>query len=574
MYSSEMSSPVRDKPSVLWNTEPGKGPVEVFPHIHFPELDHLVLDLWDKKRIFQRTIEERDGAPDYVAYDGPPGTNGAPHIGHILQSALKDLWPRFWTMRGYRVLRKAGWDTHGLPVELTAEKELGLKSKRHIHSYGVERYIEYCRSTVYRYKEAWTEAIRRIGRFLDTENYYATLTKDYIQTGWWVLKQFWNKGLLYKDYRILPYCSRCGTTLSQHETAQGYRDIEDISLYVKFRHRNEPKTYFVAWTTTPWTLLSNVALAVHPELYYLILEKIDGERLIIAEPARDVVEPMVGNVTVINRLKGKEFEGWEYEPLWPFLDQGGNAHRVVCDDYVTATEGTGVVHLALYGEDDFRLIRKWGFPLIQNVDAEGYCLPSTGPFAGRWFREPGLDQSIADDLRHRQLLLGEQKVVHSYPHCYRCDTPLMYFAKTGWFLKTTAYKEEMIRANEEINWFPPHIKYGRFGNWLEGNVDWNISRERYWGTPLPIWRCPKCQYEVCVGSLKELEELYGKPLSPQFDPHKPHIDQIFLPCPECDGQMVREPEVLDSWFDAGIMPWGQWGYPSSPGSEEVFQKQY
>lgn len=559
---------------MLWPEKAGAGLVEVSAQVDFPHLDHQVLKLWEHKRVFYRTIEEREGSPDYVAYDGPPGTNGAPHIGHILQSALKDLWPRFWTMRGYRVLRKAGWDTHGLPVELTAEKELGLKSKRDITQYGVEKYIQYCRSTVYRYKEAWTYAIKRIGRFLDTEHAYATLTRDYIQTGWWVLKQAWDKGLLYKDYRILPYCSRCGTTLSQHETAQGYRDIEDISLYVKFPLRQRPRTYLVAWTTTPWTLLSNVALAVNPELHYLTLEQPDGERLIVAEPAWDAVKAWAGKAEVRERRKGKELEGWEYQPLWDFLEMGERAHRVVADDYVTATEGSGIVHLALYGEDDYRLIRKFGFPMIQNVDADGFCTPNTQQFAGRWFREPGLDRQITEDLKARGLLLGEETITHSYPHCYRCDTPLMYFARTGWFLRTTAFKEEMIRANEAINWFPDHIKYGRFGNWLEGNLDWNISRERYWGTPLPIWTCRGCGEQICVESLGDLERRYGQPLGEDFDPHKPHIDQITFPCPKCRGEMVREPEVLDSWFDAGIMPWGQWGYPATPGSESIFTRQY
>ncbi len=538
----------------------------------FPALDLTVLQFWDANHIFQRTITEREGCPDYVAYDGPPGTNGAPHIGHMMQSALKDLWPRFKTMQGYRVLRKAGWDTHGLPVELTAEKELGFKSKRDIEAYGIEKYIEYCRSTVYRYKNAWTEAIRRIGRFLDTKNYYATLTKDYIQSDWWVLKQAWDKGLLYQDYRIMPYCCRCGTTLSQHETAQGYKDIQDISLYVKFPVAEKPNTYFVAWTTTPWTLLSNVALAVNPVLNYITIET-HGERLIFAESCLDVISKLIDGYKIVESQKGEYLDGKKYYPLWSF-QADNRAHIVIVDDYVTAVDGSGIVHLALYGEDDFRLIRKNNLPMVQNVDADGKCVSITGEFAGRWFRDEGLDVDILKDLASRGLLLGKEKIIHSYPHCYRCDTPLMYFAMSGWFIRTTAFKEQMLRANQEINWYPAHIKDGRFGNWLENNVDWNISRNRYWGSPLPIWTCGSCGYRVCVESLADLELRLGKPLGPDFDPHKPYIDRIEFKCERCSGMMKREPEVLDSWFNAGIMPWGQWGYPSAEGSKELFEKQF
>ncbi len=563
------------KETVWWPDRPGEGPVPVGARVHFPSLDDRVLGFWDRHGVFQRTISEREGCSDYITYDGPPGTNGRPHIGHMMQSALKDLWPRYHTMKGCRVLRKAGWDTHGLPVELTAEVELGLKSKRDIIAYGVEKYIDYCRETVFRYKDAWTEAIRRIGRFLDTDNPYATLNTEYIQTDWWVLKQAWDKGLLYQDLKIMPHCARCGTSLSAHETAQGYADISDISLYVKFPVVGAEKTYFVAWTTTAWTLLSNVALAVNPVLLYVTVENADGVRYILAEACLDALAGMIGEYKVVDRRPGAEIEGAGYRPLWEFQEGvGGEAFRVIADDYVTAADGSGVVHLALYGEDDFRIIRQRGLPTVQNVDQDGKCVRETGVYAGRYFREEGLDADIVNDLDGRGLLLGREDIVHSYPHCYRCEEPLMYYAKSGWFLRTSSFKDKMIAANSRINWYPGHIKQGRFGNWLENNVDWSISRERYWGSPLPIWTCTDCRARVCVGSLAELAELRGEPLPADFDPHKPYIDRIELTCKECGGAMKRESEVLDSWFNAGIMPWGQWGYPAAPNSDEMLANQY
>ncbi|NQT34797.1 isoleucine--tRNA ligase [bacterium] len=557
-----------------WHKTPGQGPVPVSPRVNFGELDHKVLELWKERNIRERTVSERQDCPDYVTYDGPPGTNGEPHIGHMLQSALKDLWPKYYTMKGYRVLRKAGWDTHGLPIELTAEKELGLKCKRDILDYGVEKYIDYCRKTVFRYKDAWTNAIHRIGRFLDTDNYYATLHQEYIQTDWWVLKQAWDKGLLYKGHKIMPYCSRCGTSLSAHETAQGYEDVTDISLYVKFPIEGQKNTYFIAWTTTAWTLLSNVALAVNPDLQYVTIDN-GKERYILAETCLEALREMLSDFRIIEKRVGRELEGIRYKPLWDFQNRtDGTAHYVIIDEYVTAEDGSGVVHLALYGEDDFRLIQANNLPMVQNVDADGNCIGLTDQFAGRHFSDPELDIDILKDIAAKDLLLGKEKITHSYPFCYRCDARLMYFAKSCWFLRTSSFKDRMLKANEDINWYPAYIKNGRFGNWLENNVDWAISRERYWGSPLPIWTCRKCGHRECVGSLAELAELNGKPLPKDFDPHKPYIDRFELPCSECGGSMQREPEVLDSWFNAGIMPWGQWGYPSVEGSDEVFENQY
>ena len=565
----------KDKQTLkLWPDRPGEGPVPVSPKVDFAALDHQVLDFWKEASIQDRAITEREGCPEYITYDGPPGTNGKPHIGHMMQSALKDLWPRYYTMKGYRVLRKAGWDTHGLPVELTVERELGLKTKRDILTYGVEKYIDYCRKTVFRYKDAWSNAIRRIGRLLDTDNSYATLTNEYIQTDWWVLKQAWDKGLLYQGHKVMPHCARCGTTLSAHETAQGYMDVTDISLYVKFPVAGQPDTYFLAWTTTAWTLLSNVALAVNPELEYVTVE-VGSDRYILAEARIEALAGMLGEFKVIRKQRGKELAEMRYGPLWDFqTDTDKKAHFVIIDDYVSAGDGTGIVHLALYGEDDFRLIRKNDLPMVQNVDLDGLCKPVTDQFAGRYFADETLDIDILKDLAAQNLLLGKEKITHSYPHCYRCDERLMYFAKSSWFLRTSSFKDRMIAANERINWYPGYIKNGRFGNWLKDNVDWAISRERYWGSPLPIWSCKECDHRVCVGSLAELSGLCEEPLPDDFDPHKPYIDRVELKCDRCGGVMRREPEVLDSWFNAGIMPWGQWGYPAAEGSEERFQNQY
>lgn len=548
---------------------------EVTSKPDFAALEHRILDFWEQQNIFQRSIDQREGAPDFVFYDGPPGTNGQPHIGHMMQSALKDLWPRYKTMQGFRVLRKAGWDTHGLPVELRAEKELGLESKRDIEQYGVEKFADYCRETVFRFKSEWIESIRRIGRFLDTDHDYATLTNEYIQSDWWVFKQAWDKGLVYRDYKVMPYCSRCGTSLSAHELAQGYKDITDLTLTAKFRAKDEPATFYLAWTTTAWTLLANVALAVSPELTYVKVQ-VGDQFYILAEA---LVETVLAEqeFRVVSSFTGRELEGLAYEPLWDFhTDRDPTIHHIVVDDYVTAAEGTGIVHLALYGEDDFRLIRKYDLPIVQPIGLDGLFSEETGSYAGRYFIEEGMEVEILKDLAARGLLFDRQKYEHSYPHCYKCDTKLMYYAKTSWFIRTSAYKEEMLAANAEINWYPPHIKDGRFGRWLEHNVDWAISRERYWGSPLPVWSCrsEECGHQLAIATIEELAALATEPLPPDFDLHIPHIDQVPTACPQCGAPMKREPEVLDCWYNAGLMPWGQWGYPHAAGSTELFDNQY
>lgn len=569
--------------------------------LDLPALDRELLDFWKEHRIFEKSFERPAPKGDYVFYDGPPGTNGVPHVGHMMQSALKDLWPRYKTMQGFRVLRKAGWDTHGLPIELTADKELGLKSKRDVIGFGVQKYIDYCRQTVFRYREMWETAIRKIGRFVDLEHAYATYQPYYIQSDWWTLKQAWNLELegdareqviklgqspryLYRDYRVMAYSPRTGTTLSNFEVAQGYKDVTDITLYVKFRLKDAPNTFLTAWTTTPWTLLSNLAVAVHPDLEYVTVElKKDcdagraGERLIIAHARHLALEPMLGEHHIVGHQKGSDLAGKKYDPMWEWLpsDHESSMH-VVADEYVTAEDGTGLVHLAYYGEDDFRILRKNGIPLVLTVDKDGLVSDFATPFAGRWFRDETLDVDILKALKEKGLLIAKEKYTHSYPFDYRTGSPLMYFPRPAWFIRTTALKEMMIEANKLIGWKPDHIRDGRFGNWLENITDWNVTRERYWGSPLPVWSTENGDESVCVESIAELRarvEKSGGKLPDDFDPHKPQIDDIVLRAK--DGrEMKREDFVLDSWFNAGLMPWGQFGFPAEPGSVEEFHAQY
>lgn len=578
--------------------------------LNLPEIDHQTLEFWEQHDIFQRSIDQDTHDKEFVFFDGPPGTNGVPHIGHIMQSALKDLWPRYKTMQGYRVLRKAGWDTHGLPVEMTADKELGFKSKLDVVKYGEQKYIDHCRKTVFRYKETWETAIRRSGRFIDLKDAYATYRPYYIQSDWWTLKQAWNLELegearekviamgqspkyLYRDYRIMAYSPRTGTTLSNFEVAQGYKDVTDITLYVKFRVKGEANTYLTAWTTTPWTLFSNLAIAVGSDIEYVTVELLEdtaagkaGEKWILAHSRLAALEPMIGKYRVVGTQPGSKLTGTEYEPMWDWLEEfakpsSGSSKQTACfvieDEYVTTEDGTGLVHLAYYGEDDYRILRKNGVPLVLTVDAMGMVSDFAKPFAGRWFRDEGLDIEILKALKEKNLLIDKEKYEHAYPFDYRTGSPLMYFPRPAWFLRTTELKEMMIRANREIGWKPEHIRDGRFGNWLENVQDWNVTRERYWGSPLPVWRTEDGSESICFGSIAELadayQKAYGKSLPDDFDPHKPQIDQIILKA--SDGQeMRRDNFVLDSWFNAGLMPWGQWGYPSEPGSPEQFKAQY
>lgn len=566
----------------------------VTPADEFTKLDHQTLKFWKENNIFHKSEQinaiNNPKVKDFVFYDGPPGTNGRPHIGHIMQSALKDLWPRFKTMQGYRVLRKGGWDTHGLPVELTSEKELGLSGKLDVEKYGIKNFVEYCRNTVLRYRSDWVSAITRVGRFLDMENDYLTMSNDFIQSDWWGLKVAFKKNLLYRDFKIVPYCCRCGTALSNHEVAQGYKDVSDLTLTAKFALKNEANTFILAWTTTPWTLLGNVALCVNEKIEYskLKIKTENGfEFVILATETIEANKKALGEYESVSTFKGKDLVGKEYQGLWENkLDTPGKIHCVVSDDYVTTTDGTGVVHLALYGDDDFRLIKKNGLKQIQHVGADGKFKSYCGAFAGRMFKEPELDVEILKDLAARKLMFSKFKHEHSYPHCWRCDTALMYFAKSCWFIKTTAFKDQMLSENDKINWQPPHIGKGRFGNWLENNVDWAVTRDRFWGSPLNIWSCdtdqdgaPNYNNMICVDSIKELQSLgayfesSGKPIPSDLDLHIPTIDDVVFK--NAQGQVFRrQTGVLDCWYNAGIMPWGQFGYPAKDGSKEIFETQF
>ena len=535
-----------------------------------------MLEFWEDQAIFYKTLQQTQSNKRFVFYDGPPGTNGLPHVGHIMQSALKDLWPRYKTMQGYYVMRKAGWDTHGLPVEQTSERELALADKKAIRDYGIESFINYCRETVFRYKDKWVYAIKRIGRFLDFDQEYATLTNDYIQTDWWILKQAWEKGLLYKDYRIVPFCPTCESPLSNHERDQGYQTIKELSIYALFPLKDEPNTYFAAWTTTPWTLLGNVALALGPDVDYIKAEA-NEKRYWFAKDRLSILEDAVGEVTILEEKKGNDLVGIPYIPLWDFFSHlPEKQHYTIADNYVTTDDGSGIVHLALYGEDDYRIIRQNNFPMIQHVNERGLFVKECGVYAGRFFKEEQMDVEIIKDLAKRDQLLLKEKYEHNYPFCYRHGTPLMYFLRPCWYLKTTAFADEMIKANQQINWYPDHIKEGRFGKWLENNVDWAVSRERYWGSPMPVWECsnPQCTHQICVESIAELNKYATQPIAEDADLHKPFIDEVICRCPECTGEMKRVPEVLDCWYNAGLMPWGQHGYPSKKGSERVFEDQF
>jgi isoleucyl-tRNA synthetase len=513
-----------------------------------------VLERWRERDVFHESIRRREGGPPFVFYEGPPTANGRPGSHHVLSRVFKDVFPRYRTMRGHLVHRKAGWDCHGLPVELEIERELGIKSKEDIERYGIAEFNARCRDSVLTYIDEWNRLTERIGFWIDTDQAYFTLTNEYIESVWWALSEVWKKGLLYEGHKVVPYCPRCGTALSSHEVAQGYQDVVDPSVFVRFPVVGEEGVSLVAWTTTPWTLLSNAALAVHPEVAY-VRARVGDEVLIVAE---ELAERVLGEgFEVESRVTGADLGGTRYEPPFPYVsDYGPLGHSVLTADFVTTDDGTGIVHTAIaFGEDDFQLGERYGLTLQNPVRLDGTFDERIEPFEGRFVIEANPD--IVEALRASGRLFREMPYEHAYPHCWRCGTPLLYYAKASWYVKTTAVRDQMLAENEQIDWYPEHIKHGRFGDWLEGNVDWALSRERYWGTPLPMWRCDE-KHERCVGSRSELMDLAG---SVPDDLHKPYIDEVTFPCAECGGEMRRVPEVIDAWWDSGSMPFAQWHAP-------------
>ncbi len=558
--------------------------------LEFVEREKEVEKFWSDNKIFEKSMKNREGCDTYMFYDGPPTANGKPHIGHVLTRVIKDMIPRYRTMKGYYVPRKAGWDTHGLPVELEVEKMLGLDGKEQIEEYGLAPFIDKCKESVWKYKGMWEDFSGTVGFWADMDDPYVTYHDDYIESEWWALKTIWDKGLLYKGFKIVPYCPRCGTPLSSHEVALGYKTLKERTAIVRFKLRDED-TYFLAWTTTPWTLASNIALCVNPEDTYVKVRAADGYTYILAEALADQVLGTIDRpegeaaYEVIETYKGRDLEYREYEPLYKCAAdcaaaQNKKAFFVYCDDYVTMADGTGIVHIApAFGEDDARVGRRYDAPFVQMVDDKGLMKPET-PFGGMRAKPTqkeidegavSADPEVLKELDSRGLLFGAPKVEHDYPHCWRCSTPLIYYARESWYIEMTKVREDLIRNNNTINWIPESIGTGRFGNWLENIQDWAVSRNRYWGTPLNVWEC-ECGKRLSVGSRRELRDLSGREDALTVELHRPYIDDYTIPCPECGKQMHRVPEVIDCWFDSGAMPFAQYHYPFE--NKELFESRF
>ena len=540
---------------------------KVSTDMNFVEREKQVEKFWEDNQIFEKSMKVREGNPSYVFYDGPPTANGKPHIGHVETRVIKDMIPRYRTMKGYQVPRKAGWDTHGLPVELEVEKKLGLDGKDQIEKYGVEPFIEQCKESVWKYEGMWEDFSHTVGFWADMKNPYVTYHNDYIESEWWALKEIWKKGLLYEGHKIVPYCPRCGTPLSSHEVAQGYKDVKERSAVVRFKVKGED-AYILAWTTTPWTLPSNVALCVNPDEDYVKVTS-KGYTYYMAAALVDTV--LGEGAEVLEHYQGKDLEFKEYEPLFPYAEKRiGNkkAYYVVCDTYVTLTDGTGVVHIApAFGEDDSKVGHRYDLPFVQLVNEKGEMTEET-PWAGTFCKKA--DMAVLQALEDKDLLFDAPLFEHSYPHCWRCDTPLIYYARETWFIRMTAVKEDLIRNNNTINWIPESIGKGRFGDWLENVQDWGLSRNRYWGTPLPVWQC-ECGHQDCIGSIEELKEKADN-CPDDIELHRPYIDAVTIKCPKCGKEMHRVPEVIDCWFDSGSMPFAQHHYPFE--NKETFEKQF
>ena len=553
---------------------------KVSTNMNFVEREKEIEKFWRDNDIFKKSMENRKEGETYTFYDGPPTANGKPHIGHVLTRVIKDMIPRYQTMKGKMVPRKAGWDTHGLPVELEVEKLLGLDGKEQIEEYGLDPFIKKCKESVWKYKGMWEDFSETVGFWADMDNPYVTYDDNFIESEWWALKQIWDKKLLYKGFKIVPYCPRCGTPLSSHEVAQGYKDVKERSAIARFKVKDED-AYILAWTTTPWTLPSNVALCVNPNETYVKVKAGDGYTYYMAEALLDSVlgkladeENGVKAYEILETYKGSDLENKEYEPLFDFAKdiiakQHKKAYYVTCDTYVTMGDGTGVVHIApAFGEDDAQVGRKYDLPFVQLVNGKGEMTEET-PYAGVFCKKA--DPMVLKDLEEKGLLFDAPKFEHSYPHCWRCDTPLIYYARESWFIKMTAVKDDLVRNNNTVNWIPESIGKGRFGDWLENIQDWGISRNRYWGTPLNVWEC-ECGHQECIGSRAELAEKSGDPEAAQVELHRPYIDAVTIKCPDCGKEMHRVPEVIDCWFDSGAMPFAQHHYPFE--NKEVFEQQF
>ncbi len=544
----------------------------------FVGMEHKVAENWKEKDIIKKNFDMNEGKRYFTFYDGPPTANGKPHVGHIETRVMKDIIPRYKVMKGYKVIRKAGWDTHGLPVELEIEKSLGISGKEQIEEYGVEKFVKKCKESVFTYVHMWEEMTNKVGYWVDMENPYVTYHNNYIESVWWALKQMWEKGLLYEGHKVMPYCPRCGTALSSHEVAQGYKDVKDLTCIAKFKVVGKENTYILAWTTTPWTLPSNLALCVNKSYEYAEIKANIGtddepkyENYILA---KDLIETVLKETPyeIIKTFKGEELLGTKYEQLMPFAKVEGKAFEVIHGDYVTLTDGTGIVHIApAYGEDDSLVAKKNGIAFVNLVDKSGNFVKEVEPWAGRFVRD--CNEDICKWLADENKLFSKEKHIHSYPHCWRCDTPLLYYPKESWFVAMSKLRDELVANNSTVNWYPETIKTGRFGKFLENVIDWGISRDRYWGTPLPVWTCEdeNCGHQECIGSIEELKEK-ALECPEDIELHKPYIDNVYLKCPKCGGKMKRAKEVIDCWFDSGSMPFAQWHYPFE--NEDMFKNNF
>lgn len=542
--------------------------------LNIKEMENRILKFWKDQNIFQKTMLERIGKPEYVFYEGPPTANGKPGVHHVEARAFKDMFPRYKTMRGFHVSRRGGWDTHGLPVEIEVEKKHGFKHKQDIEDYGIAKFNEECKKSVFEYIQDWERLTDRIAFWVDLKDAYVTYTNEYIESVWWILKSFWDKGLLYQGYKVVPYCPRCGTPLSDHEVAQGYAEVKDPSVYVRLPLIDKPGTSLLVWTTTPWTLPGNVAIAAHPDVDYVLVERADPdggkEKLILAK----MLLPKVfgdESIKILETFKGKKLDGVRYQSLFTFMTPDKPAYYVVMGDFVTTEDGTGLVHMApAFGAEDMQTATKYGLPILMTVAPDGTFIPKIRPWRGLFVKDA--DPLIINDLQARGLLLKSELYTHTYPFCWRCDTPLLYYARGTWYIRTSQFKDRLVTINrEDINWVPAHVKEGRFGNWLENNVDWALGRERFWGTPLPVWECTKCKHQECVGSVSDLSALTGRDQT-NLDLHRPYVDEIHWNCPECNSQMDRVPELIDVWFDSGSMPVAQWHYPFE--NQDKFKEQF